>query len=735
MGQNFRFYSAALFVFCVIFSMTEVFALQLVAAKSRKIHGAAGTFDIAIDIAKPITGAVTVEPRAIGTGHTIVFQFDSAISAAGTASAADANGVLMASVSQIVASGNDVSVTLASVPDNRRLTLSLMGVNGSLSVSVAIGFLIGDVDGNRLVDSTDVTMVQATSGQATNASNYKFDVNASGGINISDITAVRARVGFSIPIYPPAGYTYDPNGRLVGVTLGNDGARYSYDAAGNILSIARLLPTNVSVLGFTPSGGLAGSTFVSIVGTGFSVVPSSNIVSFNGASATVSAATPTKLSVQVPAGATTGLISVMSPNGSAASVVPFLVAAAASFPTVSSFSPTSGVIGTSVTVTGSGFGAAPSANSVTLNTRPVSLTSASTTSLTFTVPEGATSGWIDVSTVVGTASTNSSFIVLPPNGNMGTQMISIGGGAGFGGIGVSPSSFLWTFTDLTGMRLGISISLTNVMPPGSPLKWILTRPDGIQLFNSSTAATQFDIPIGLVPMTGTYSLLLDGGGTVSASAVVTVTPDLLTTIGFDQAPLSVNIAVPGQNAVLTFPGIQGSGYSLVASNFAGGNTYNVSVTPPSGTKTFMGVVSATQNVMPLFMLQETGPYQILIDPVQSVTSAPAFTLLADDSIGSISPGVMTPMAVVSGRAKRLSFPWSAPTLLGMTITVPSNADIYASLSDPFAGPFAFWLPAVFPGSTVYTTGNYGTSISGTYSVRAITRSTAAGSVSVRVGTQ
>ena len=32
-------------------------------------------FDLPLDAAQPIGGAITVEPRTIGTGHRIVFQF------------------------------------------------------------------------------------------------------------------------------------------------------------------------------------------------------------------------------------------------------------------------------------------------------------------------------------------------------------------------------------------------------------------------------------------------------------------------------------------------------------------------------------------------------------------------------------------------------------------------------------------------------------------------------------
>jgi hypothetical protein len=166
---------------------------------SRKTHGAAGTFDLTIDTAPAIGGAVTVEPRAIGAGHAIVFQFSDAISAAGTVSVVNAASAPVGSASAM-ASGNEVIVTVTGIPDNSRATFTLTGVNGSIDVApVSIGFLVGDVNNSRSVNATDISGVKARSGQATAAANFRFDLNASGGVNATDIAAVKARSGLVLP--------------------------------------------------------------------------------------------------------------------------------------------------------------------------------------------------------------------------------------------------------------------------------------------------------------------------------------------------------------------------------------------------------------------------------------------------------------------------------------------------------------------------------------------------------
>lgn len=72
--------------------------------------------------------------------------------------------------------------------------------------------------------------------------------------------------------------------------------------------------------------------------------------------------------------------------------------------TVSSMTPSHGNIGSSVIIVGTGFSATAVNNTVTVNGVPATITSASTTQLIFTVPSGATTGLVNVSTSAGSVS-------------------------------------------------------------------------------------------------------------------------------------------------------------------------------------------------------------------------------------------------------------------------------------------------------------------------------------------
>ncbi len=170
----------------------------LLGVQSRKAHGAAGIFDVPIDPVPPIAGAISVEPRAIGTGHTVVFQFNGPVTGFDSVAAVDAANAAIGSPVGAFA-GNEVTVTLTAVPDNRRVTVSVVNVNGAFNASASLGFLVGDVNNTRSVNSSDISGVKARSGQTTGVGNFRFDLNASGAINSSDISAVKARSGTALP--------------------------------------------------------------------------------------------------------------------------------------------------------------------------------------------------------------------------------------------------------------------------------------------------------------------------------------------------------------------------------------------------------------------------------------------------------------------------------------------------------------------------------------------------------
>ena len=165
---------------------------------SRKTHGSKGDHGLVLDAGQPIGGNVSVEPRSIGAGHQIVFTFDAPVVSHGVPSAFDENGAAIGTLIPTI-SGNDVLLTVTGVPDNKRVKFVLPGVNGGGDGAVSLGFLIGDVNNSRSVSSSDVQQMQAHSGQSVDATNFRFDLNATGTITAADVSAVKSRAPRALP--------------------------------------------------------------------------------------------------------------------------------------------------------------------------------------------------------------------------------------------------------------------------------------------------------------------------------------------------------------------------------------------------------------------------------------------------------------------------------------------------------------------------------------------------------
>jgi YD repeat-containing protein len=210
----------------------------------------------------------------------------------------------------------------------------------------------------------------------------------------------------------PVRYIYDELGRLVGVfDTSGDAAVYHYDPVGNLLGISRVTSTQVSVIELSPDAGPVGQS-VTIYGTGFSATTGQNSVSFNGTPASIVSASTTMLVVTVPSGAATGTIGVTSPNGADSSDTPFTVTDPG-LPTITSFSPTLGLAGTSIEITGTNFDPTWANTQTLFNATSTVPTTVTTTTVIAPVPAATGSGRIKIKTPIGTAVSADDFIIPP----------------------------------------------------------------------------------------------------------------------------------------------------------------------------------------------------------------------------------------------------------------------------------------------------------------------------------
>lgn len=229
--------------------------------------------------------------------------------------------------------------------------------------------------------------------------------------------------------------------------------------AGSGVSSNGILFTVLPVISdVSPNSGAVGS-LITITGSSFG--GSGGTVSFNGVSAPyVISWNPTSIIAPVPAGATSGNVVITTSGGTASNALSFAVVPP---PNITSLSPGSGPIGSSVVISGTNFGATQGWGSVTFNGTDATIASWSDTSISATVPVGATSGSVVVTAFGGVSSAGVSFIVATPgpiistlnpaNGPVGTSVTI--SGTGFGSTqglvsigGASASITSWADTQI-----------------------------------------------------------------------------------------------------------------------------------------------------------------------------------------------------------------------------------------------------------------------------------------------
>lgn len=234
-----------------------------------------------------------------------------------------------------------------------------------------------------------------------------YGANASGGLGneggIYQLTAKDAFSGFLFgSLNPPTAGTnpFGPlmqhtNGFVYGTTISNgpqgaDGTFFYLDiGAAPFISLV------------TPVYSGAEGTVVEILGQGFT---SKSVVKFGGVAATAMEQTGgTFIEAKIPTGALTGDITVTTGSTTLSTLSVYKIK-----PTLKSFTPSSGPVGTPVTIDGTGL---TQASKVTFNGTTASFTVDSDSEITATVPAEATSGKIEITTKGGSAISSTRFTV------------------------------------------------------------------------------------------------------------------------------------------------------------------------------------------------------------------------------------------------------------------------------------------------------------------------------------
>lgn len=256
----------------------------------------------------------------------------------------------------------------------------------------------------------------------------------------------------------------------------------------------------------------------------------------------------------------------------------FTIFTAPQLPIITSFTPSMGVVGTSVTITGSNFSGATSVKFN--NTTATQFTVDSTTQITATVPVGATTGAISVTTAGGTNQSINSFIVaIPPTINSFTPLHGVEG----------------TSVTINGSNLS---SVTNVSFNGVTASFNI---------NSNTSITT-TVPVGAT--TGKISVT-NAATTVQSGSTFKVLP-AITSFNPNSGARGSTVVISGT----TLGGVTAVKFNNVSTTFTINSTTQLTATVPNTATT--GKISIT-------------------NPDTTITSASNFTVVLPPTISTFSP--------------------------------------------------------------------------------------------------
>jgi hypothetical protein len=160
-----------------------------------------GAFKHGWTIPLPINGESGIEDRSgqPGGAYTITMTFNENIASVARASASCGKvastsidgATLTINLTKVSCNASHITVTANDVKDSAGINLD--------SACLEVGLLLGDVNGDGVVDSSDIAVIDSQIGQPTNGENFRSDVNNNGVIDNADLQIVTRQQGTYLP--------------------------------------------------------------------------------------------------------------------------------------------------------------------------------------------------------------------------------------------------------------------------------------------------------------------------------------------------------------------------------------------------------------------------------------------------------------------------------------------------------------------------------------------------------
>jgi hypothetical protein len=201
------------------------------------------------------------------------------------------------------------------------------------------------------------------------------------------------------------------------------------------------------------------------------------------------------------------------------------------------------------------------------------------------------------------------------------------------------------FAGTAGQRVSLKVAI-SLNTSADTAKVSITKPDGTTLVSATTiGSTGGFIDVKVLPLTGTYTILVDPQSAATGSVTLTlydVPADVVTAISFG-ASVTVTATTPGQNANATFTATAGQRaavrFSSVTIGTSTTGSVKGSILKPDGMTLKSLTFGTSGGALEATQLPVSGTYTILVDPQSFATGSATLTLydVPPDVTGTISP--------------------------------------------------------------------------------------------------
>jgi YD repeat-containing protein len=377
------------------------------------------------------------------------------------------------------------------------------------------------------------------------------------------------------------------------------------------------------------------------------------------------------------------------------------------------FTPQSGPVGTSVTISGTAFSTNSSQDTVAFHGTNATVNSATATQIVTTVPTGATTGPITITTPNGTATSSMSFTVTASGANGAPTITGFTPTIGASGtaVTVSGTNFDIATYDRTKFNVGLAAvssasptSISATVPlTGTSGHISVTTPNG----NAVSNADFFVPPSGYTASSVSFTGRMTVGGALTGT-----------------------IGAAGQVGLVVFDGTAGrkvgvvaSGVTMPAGSFQINNPSGSALSYSAGLSTSGGFIDGTT-------LPVTGTYTIVV--YGSTAGGLTLNLYdATDLQGTITPGgPSVTVTTVPAQNAYLTFSGTFGQQLGINLTSGSYSSCNLTLYSPSGS-------SVTTGSCAGATNTIAPvtlTANGTYQIFIDPQGSAAGSVTVQATT-